>query len=197
MTKTLDPALAGPSEGNDFSYSTPNGLDRMLQKQEAFQQSLASGGLAELLPDDIPKAVDAITINVLALEDELHELLGETSWKPWAKGDFINLTAARGEFIDAWHFMLNLGNLLGFDAHSLEAAYNRKLDKNFARQKAGYDGRSTKCPGCHRALDDDGVACYLYKGRLGTDAMEDLIFCDRHGRAYRPNSGAHLEGSFE
>jgi len=134
-------------------------LTEMLASQEILQRETYGHSPTELLPDNTAGAVEFITWNVLALTDELHELLGETSWKPWAKSEHVNLTAARSELIDAFHFFMNLALVLGMDADSIYAGYNRKRAKNIARQEAGYDGVTTKCPGCKRALDDDGVAC--------------------------------------
>jgi dimeric dUTPase (all-alpha-NTP-PPase superfamily) len=159
-----------------------NSLQRMLDLQDQMQADTYGLGLADLLPGDVPGAVDQVKINVLAATDELHELLAETSWKPWAKGDFVNLTAARGEFIDAWHFMLNLANLLGLDADEIEERYLAKRAKNIRRQEEGYDGVSTKCPGCKRALDDDGVDCKPRVQRLGTDEEVAGVYCAMRGR---------------
>lgn len=110
--------------------------------------------------EDRKPAIDFIHWNVTAATDELHELLAEIGWKPWAKSRHINLEAARGEFIDAMHFMANLALVLGLDdAADIMELYHKKHAKNAKRQEEGYDGVSTKCPGCHRALDDDAVEC--------------------------------------
>lgn len=104
--------------------------------------------------------VDYVKENVLALTDELHELLAETSWKPWAKSEFLNEDKAFSELVDAWHFMMNimLAIVIGIDdgdvAEHLANAYFEKREVNVKRQEDGYDGQSTKCPECKRALDD-------------------------------------------
>src|SRR6187551_688202 len=43
--------------------------------------------------------------NDKALIYELVEMEAETGWKPWAKSAHVNLEAARGEWIDMFHFM--------------------------------------------------------------------------------------------
>jgi dimeric dUTPase (all-alpha-NTP-PPase superfamily) len=135
-------------------------LQHLLDAQEDLQKRVYAGSSpAELLPEDVAGAVEFIHWNVTALTDELHELLGETSWKPWAEGDYINLTAAKSELIDALHFLLNLALVLNMDAEELTEKYFAKRKKNIDRQHAGYNGRKGKCPGCRRALDDDGVDC--------------------------------------
>jgi dimeric dUTPase (all-alpha-NTP-PPase superfamily) len=95
----------------------------------------------------------------LALEDELHEALGEVGWKPWATSRHINDKAFGGELVDALHFLVNLFLAIGWSADEVLQAYLLKASKNEARQRRGYDGVSGKCPRCHRALDDDGVKC--------------------------------------
>lgn len=109
--------------------------------------------------DDRMPAIDFMHWNVTALVDELHELLGEIGWKPWAKSRHINLDAARSEWIDALHFLMNLALVLGMDAEMIRRLYDAKHEKNAKRQAEGYDGVSTKCPVCKRALDDDAVFC--------------------------------------
>jgi hypothetical protein len=121
-------------------------------------------GNYENTDEDRKPLIDFLHWNVTALTDELHELLGEIGWKPWAKSRHINLEAAQGEAIDALHFLLNIFLGLGMDAESVKLAYDNKHKKNEKRQEEGYDGVSTKCPGCKRALDDAAVFCYMYEG---------------------------------
>ena len=52
---------------------------------------------------------------------------------------------------------------LGMDAQMVKEMYDAKHEKNAKRQEEGYDGVSTKCPGCKRALDDNAVHCYIYE----------------------------------
>lgn len=127
----------------------------------------------EATDEDRKPAIDFLHWNVTALTDEAHELLGEIGWKPWAKSRHINLEAARGEFIDMMHFMANIALVLGLDdAEEIMRRYHAKHEKNAKRQEAGYDGVSTKCPGCKRALDDEAVTCQI-KG--------DLYLCEHEG----------------
>lgn len=133
-------------------------LDLMLEAQRGFQKSLGEkkggGDPAEKCnPDYLRDMKDA-------LESELDELQNETGWKPWATSRHVNIDAARGEWIDAWHFMMNLALALGMDEQMIVDMYAAKLQKNMLRQYEGYDGVSTKCFQCHRAYDDDAVKCY-------------------------------------
>lgn len=97
----------------------------------------------------------------IALTDEMHEMLAEMSWKPWASGQYFHTEAVRGELVDVFHFFMNLWLAAGGTANDLYYAYLAKRNKNLKRQEEGYDGVSTKCPRCKRALDDDAVLCRI------------------------------------
>lgn len=103
----------------------------------------------------------------LALDAELHEALNETGWKPWATRKFINRDAYVGELVDVLHFYVNLLLALGDDPADLATEvftrYCLKNRVNADRQLSGYDGVSTKCPICKRALDDPAVECNTIK----------------------------------
>lgn len=159
---------------------TNDRLASILGLQEHNQTHVYGDGTSPRDYDDIRK-IEFIKTNVLAATDELHELLGETGWKPWATSRHINLEAARGELIDVLHFVNNLAIALDMDAEMVAERYHRKSGKNVDRQLAGYDGVSTKCPGCGRALDDDGVECgTLPAGRVAY-GDEDYIWCVERG----------------
>lgn len=108
---------------------------------------------------DINDSLEWIRWNVLALEDELHELLAETGWKPWAKSKHINRDAYVSELVDAFHFLMNLMIVVDCDADEFLAKYAEKRGLNAQRQAEGYDGVSGKCVKCKRALDDTAVLC--------------------------------------
>lgn len=97
--------------------------------------------------------------NMLALMDELHEALAETGWKPWAKSKHVNRDAFVSELVDSFHFLMNLMLVVDCDADEFLAKYFEKRGINAARQAAGYDGVTGKCPDCKRALDDTAVTC--------------------------------------
>lgn len=97
----------------------------------------------------------------VALIKELGELLDETTWKPWTTGEpDIEQNAAFGEGVDALHFLINLFLVLRPGASTqtialdLYTGYFRKNKINHNRIADGYDGASSKCTGCGRALDD-------------------------------------------
>jgi hypothetical protein len=103
--------------------------------------------------------LDWIRWNVLALEDELHEALAETGWKPWAKSKHVTRDAYVSELVDAFHFLMNLMLVVDCDAEEFLGKYFEKRGLNEKRQAAGYDGVTGKCPQCKRALDDVAVTC--------------------------------------
>lgn len=131
-------------------------LQSMLDEQERAQRDVHGLDLGRLTDEE---RIEAIRWNVLALEDELHEALAETGWRPWATSRHVNRDAFLGELIDAWHFLMNLFIIADTDAEEIKRLYFAKRAKNDKRQRDGYDGVAGKCPGCHRALDDDAVEC--------------------------------------
>lgn len=147
-------------------------LQDMLYEQERAQRDSHGLDLVSLTGED---RIDAIRWNVLALEDELHEALAETGWRPWATSRHVNREAFLGELIDAWHFLMNLFLLADTDAEEIERLYFAKRAKNDKRQRDGYDGVSEKCPGCGRALDDDAVEC-----GLSTNGRYIICWDDKH-----------------
>lgn len=96
----------------------------------------------------------------IALTDELHEALAEIGWKPWATSKHFNEEAYKGELVDAFHFFMNLCMVAKMGPDELFEKYKAKRLKNIKRQEEGYDGVSTKCGVCKRALDDNAVLCH-------------------------------------
>lgn len=131
-------------------------LQKALDAQLELQKNSFGADPSNL--DDQGK-MDWIRWNVLALEDELHEALAETGWKPWAKSQHINRDAYVSELVDSFHFLMNLMLVVDCSAEEFLAKYFEKRGINAARQAAGYDGIAGKCPDCKRALDDTAVTC--------------------------------------
>lgn len=115
-------------------------------------------------PGDIVDPIERIQFfkdMKLALQDELHEALAEIGWKPWATSKHFNEEAVQGELVDAMHFFMNLCMAANMTPEMLFEKYQAKRLKNIKRQEEGYDGVSTKCANCGRALDDDAVKCLI------------------------------------
>lgn len=127
----------------------------------------------------LPERVDFIKEMQQAAVQELGEVLNEISWKSWTSGqDFINEAALMAELSDTWQFVTNMwfAALPHATPESLavlmKAYLLGKLKINDRRHDDGYDGVSTKCPGCGRALDDPTTACYV-RGDQGWCSQDD------------------------
>lgn len=144
---------------------------RMLQLQERLQAESYSYNFQRMRS---PDRVEYIKNMKLALEAELQEALDETGWKPWATRREINREAYLAELVDVWHFLMNMFLVLGDTPEELAdeifTVYCRKNKINERRQREGYDGVSTKCGHCARALDDPAVGCWK---------ENDQGYCDR------------------
>jgi hypothetical protein len=100
-----------------------------------------------------PELEEYVRWNVLAAEDELHEALGEISWKPWASKEYFNRDQFVGELVDVLHFVANLLVASQVTGEELTTRYSSKQQKNRDRQRDGYTG-TDKCLKCKRAADE-------------------------------------------
>ena len=119
--------------------------------------------------------IDFLHWNTTALGSELHEMLGEIGWKPWASSKHINTEAALKEMIDAFHFFMNIllaiycqmdedmGTSTDIEedtplmADDFVMKYFNKAAVNKARQAEGYDGVSGKCTICRRDMKESAL----------------------------------------
>lgn len=148
-------------------------LQRMLDAQlelQAVMPPLPSRATS----DDPQTSCEFIKDNVLGAESELHELLDETGWKPWTTSWHINVDAARSEWIDVWHFMMNIANKLGMTEDMIVRMYYEKHAVNRQRQADGYDGVTSKCPACHRDLAESR--------KFGSPCLPEETWCGVYGR---------------
>jgi hypothetical protein len=151
-------------------------LTAIFERQLELQKTSYSGDPAELPMKD---RIEFIRWNVIAIEDEIHEALGEVSWKPWQTGEYINREAYVGELVDALHFLVNLCLAVGAGPDEIAERYFAKANKNKARMADGYDGVSSKCPLCKRDTNDTGVRC-------GPIKFTDESYCQQFNIDYRP-----------
>lgn len=147
----------------------------MLQLQERLQTETYGHNFQCMTAQD---RIGYIKDMKLALESELQEALDETAWKPWARHPdrWVNRDAYVGELVDVFHFLMNMLLVLGDTPEDLATEvftrYCLKNKINDQRQRDGYDGVSTKCAGCTRALDDPAVSCWR-RGDQGFCAAVD------------------------
>lgn len=131
----------------------------MLKMQRQLQLSMPAGDPMLLQGAERAAFIRDMT---LACEDELHEALAETGWKPWASSRHVNADPMRKELVDAWHFFMNLMLIAAAEAHmtcdefadQFTKDYVTKNAVNLQRQQQGYDGVSGKCRQCHRDLKE-------------------------------------------
>lgn len=106
----------------------------------------------------IEERISYIKENVLACIAELNEALNEVGWKSWATSQHINKEQFFGELRDAWQFLTNLMLVIEHNPEDLAkkfaASVIHKHIINMNRINDGYDGVSTKCSHCGRALDE-------------------------------------------
>ena len=127
-------------------------LEGVFTEQLAFQR---------LLGEDLKTASEADRVRlvkeyVLAATDELHEILRETSWKPWASGTRFNKSEIQNELVDLFCFFTNLCLVAELSPAVLVSKYYAKLFTNIERQRLGYsDG--DKCPDCGLELAKHGT----------------------------------------
>lgn len=146
-------------------------LAQMLEMQKDLQ--IKAYGLT---PGDmsINEKISYIKDMILASTDELHEVLAEIDWKPWTQGErTINTDGVKKELVDIWHFFMNIMLATGMNTDELYKMYMKKRQVNIDRQDSGYDGKSTKCSGCKRALED----VTLQDVKLSNSDITDVVFC--------------------
>ena len=123
--------------------------DWLSQTKELQEQYFGHNLPKQTIKDQVEWAKE----NHIAAMDELHEALGEISWKPWATAEFLNREAYIGEIVDALHFIGNMLAGVGCTDEELSDAYLEKMERNRARRAGEYTGLD-KCVTCDRALDD-------------------------------------------
>lgn len=148
-------------------------LRKIFEMQLDLQENHFNVNFQRMLPADRVRYIKDMS---LALTAELHEALDETGWKPWAtRKGILDRDAYVGELVDVLHFLVNLFLATGDDpvdlADEVFTRYTLKNQVNRDRQSASYDGVSTKCGVCRRALDDPAVGCSR-KGDQGYCARE-------------------------
>lgn len=100
--------------------------------------------------------IEFIKWNALGVQSEVIEAIAETSWKPWATGNYVDRDPYVGELIDTLKFLLNLMLVVEVTPQEVMQRFRGKTVVNYNRQAVGYTGRE-KC-GCGRALDEPGKA---------------------------------------
>lgn len=149
-------------------------ISQMLEKQLQLQLKIIKRDPRDL---DGAELMEYICMNMLSLEDELHEAMKECGWKPWATEKYMNREAFMKELVDAWHFLMNMmlaispGRLPLDIAKEFATKYYEKNRINAERQTAGYAGVDGRCGFCGKDLTKLGISIH--------SEVHEMDFCDR------------------
>lgn len=120
----------------------------MFNLQLSLQKHLAEKGKAiNYESASFKERVDDISIQWRNMNMEMQELLERLPWKEWKSYSASQLADFESEetkietyyeFIDVFHFFMNIGLALGIDGETFEKLYVTKNQENFERQKRGY-----------------------------------------------------------
>lgn len=108
-------------------------LDKIFEMQRKLQ-SLTHKTLPKKLEGDI----QYMRLMGLGAQEEISEILRACGWKPWKKSSEFNFEEAKKEYIDFWHFAVNIGIGLGITTDELYEKYEEKNKINTKRQLDGY-----------------------------------------------------------
>lgn len=118
---------------------TTDRLSDMLSLQEDLS-SRVSKSRSEFIAMSDKERAEWVNKYLMAIANECEELRREVPWKWWKQHQNCNWEAARKEWVDILHFVLNLSLVLGFELDGSDV-YNMYVDKNkenHDRQDKGY-----------------------------------------------------------
>lgn len=125
-----------------------NPIVDMFKMQLSLQRHLAEKGKAINYENaSFKERVNDISIQWRNMNMEMQELLARLPWKEWKTYtpeqlvDFESEDARIEtfyEYIDVFHFFMNIGLALGIDGEMFEKLYVTKNQENFDRQARGY-----------------------------------------------------------
>jgi hypothetical protein len=123
-------------------------VGRMFEMQASLQAHLAAKGKAVDYPNASFKTrVNDISVQWRNMNMEMTELLERLPWKEWktySEADLKDFSSEEAkletlyEYIDVFHFFMNIGLALGIDGETFEKLYVSKNKENFDRQARGY-----------------------------------------------------------
>jgi len=138
--------------------------DNWIERQRSYQEGTYGFDYRRMWLDGsiVPYVASMLT----AAQIEIAEAFQEVPWKPWTQLTdeqrterlSENLMKVGGELVDVLFFVGNIFAGLGISDEQLREMYAAKMGVNKQRQVDGYDGISTKCARCKRALDEPNAA---------------------------------------
>ena len=123
-------------------------IEDMFQMQQKLQDFLAEKGRGQKISDlTFREKISALFYQkgMVDLEfAELAERLPYKTWKNYSEQEKEGWTSEEQrletlyEYVDMFHFFMNIGLLLGIDGKTFKQMYYAKNKENFDRQKRGY-----------------------------------------------------------
>ena len=125
-----------------------NPIVDMFNMQASLQRHLAQKGRAiDYDNASLKERVNDLSVQWRNMNMEMTELLERLPWKEWKtyspdqlanfESDEVRIETYY-EYIDMFHFFMNIGLALGIDGEIFEKLYVTKNKENFDRQKRGY-----------------------------------------------------------
>lgn len=99
------------------------------------QKDLAGAMKHDRYPKEMEEKVSALCT---AIMHEAVELQRTTNWKWWKTPTKFDMSEAREELIDIWHFVVQASIELGLTPNDIVREYKRKNKINHERQRSGY-----------------------------------------------------------
>ena len=102
-------------------FELQNGLTRMMDQNR--------------YPDEVEQRISSLCVAIIHEAVELQRI---TNWKWWKKPTKFNISEAKEELIDIWHFVVQASIELGLTPEEILEEYKRKNEINRKRQIDGY-----------------------------------------------------------
>lgn len=123
-------------------------LKEMFDMQLSLQKNMFNRGKGiDYIDGSFKEKVDNLTTQMRNLSSEFHELLERLPWKEWKTYSDEQLAGwtskeqeleTKFEYVDMFHFFINMGLLIGITPEDLSRMYYLKNKENFDRQERGY-----------------------------------------------------------
>lgn len=123
-------------------------LKEMFDMQLSLQNNMFMRGKGiDYVDGTFKQKVDNLTIQKRNLDTEFVELLAMLPWKEWRSYSAEQLSGwqseeqmleTKFEYVDMFHFFINMGLLIGITPEELSKMYYLKNKENFDRQDRGY-----------------------------------------------------------
>lgn len=117
-------------------------MDRALDRQRRLQYAYGLD-VDHLEGHDRNQAMFGMLV---AMEDEIHEVMRTFSWRSWASGDEFSEDHCREELRDVFQFFMNCMMIAGLTPDDLERRLEEKTRINYRRLQHDYSDRIDDAP---------------------------------------------------